>query len=338
MEFLSSIITTLIGIFWIILGFGALIFIHELGHFLAAKWAGIRAEAFAVGMGPVALAWRKGIGLRYGSTLAEYERLTREYIQKNGSDDLKAREKDNTLKPEELYRMGDELGLGETEYSLRWLPIGGFVKMLGQEDANPEYVSDDPKSYNSCPIGKRMIVVSAGVVMNLILAAILFVWAFLVGVRLPAPVIGHVSFTLPAGTTMADNAAALGISEPGLKAGDLVTMIDGKPANTFADLQIASAMSKVDQEVVLTVQREGIDEPLQFSMVPQLDQNSGLRSIGITPGQSTTLIDKDQDDIIKRELMRLGLDEAGLELGMRMLSVNGIPVTTYEQFSDLAAL
>ena len=50
----------------ILLGFGLLIFIHELGHFLAARWAGIRVDAFAVGMGPTVLSWRRGIGLRTG--------------------------------------------------------------------------------------------------------------------------------------------------------------------------------------------------------------------------------------------------------------------------------
>ena len=48
----------------ILLGFGVLIFIHELGHFMAARWAGIRCESFAVGMGPVLGAWRTGIGWR----------------------------------------------------------------------------------------------------------------------------------------------------------------------------------------------------------------------------------------------------------------------------------
>ena len=56
------------SILLIIIGFGVLIFVHELGHFLAAKWAGIRTEAFAVGMGPVMMSWRKGVGFALGST------------------------------------------------------------------------------------------------------------------------------------------------------------------------------------------------------------------------------------------------------------------------------
>ena len=289
-----------------------------------------------MGMGPVALAWRKNLGLRFGSTLREYERLAREHIKTGGPEDLRQREKEGSLRPEDLYRVGDELGLGETEYSLRWLPIGGFVKMLGQEDANPNYVSDDPRSYNRCSIGKRMIVVSAGVIMNVILAAILFVWAFLAGVRLEAPVIGDVSPSLPAGMTMPNNADALGISVAGLLPGDVVTQIDGKPAHTFADLQIASAMSKIDQTVVLTVQREGVGQPLTFELNPQLDKTTGLRSIGVAPGRSTTLFDEDQENIRSNELEASGLAASGVELGMRLISVDDHSVNTFEQLQNLA--
>ncbi|MHC4615093.1 MAG: site-2 protease family protein, partial [Planctomycetota bacterium] len=88
----------------IVLGFGALIFFHELGHFLAAKWAGIRTEVFAVGMGTPVFSWRKGIGAAWGST-------HRKVVARTGKS---ARE----LSLEELER----LGLGATEYSLRWLP------------------------------------------------------------------------------------------------------------------------------------------------------------------------------------------------------------------------
>ncbi|MFB3138227.1 MAG: site-2 protease family protein, partial [Phycisphaerales bacterium] len=147
-----NLLTTTTNLLLIIFGFGVLIFVHELGHFLAAKWAGIRTEVFAIGMGRAIISWRRGIGLVWGSTRGRV-------VAKTGKapDDLGGKE---------LARYG----LGETEYSLRWLPIGGFVKMLGQEDLNPSYVSADPRSYNVCTIGKRRVVVSAGVVANVLLA------------------------------------------------------------------------------------------------------------------------------------------------------------------------
>ena len=59
---------TLTNLLVIILGFGSIIFVHELGHFLAAKWAGIRVLAFSIGMGPVVCSYRKGLGWRKGSS------------------------------------------------------------------------------------------------------------------------------------------------------------------------------------------------------------------------------------------------------------------------------
>ena len=64
MEYLTSGFNIVL----LIAGFGLLILVHELGHFLAAKWAGIRTEGFAVGMGPIMIAWRKGIGFKASST------------------------------------------------------------------------------------------------------------------------------------------------------------------------------------------------------------------------------------------------------------------------------
>src|SRR6185503_12682865 len=141
-----DVLTSGLNVILIILGFGILIFVHELGHFVAAKWAGIRTEAFAIGMGPVALAWRRGIGLRPRSTERDVLERVREHYKSSGmSIDLEGGNEE--ARRRNIHRAMDALGIGETEYSLRWLPLGGFVKMLGQEDANPNAVSDDPRSY-----------------------------------------------------------------------------------------------------------------------------------------------------------------------------------------------
>jgi regulator of sigma E protease len=316
-----GILSSVPGVALIILGFGVLIFVHELGHFLAAKWAGIRTEGFAVGMGPVMVAWRHGIGFAPGST----ERRVVARTGKSASD----------LTDDELAHHG----IGETEYSLRWLPIGGFVKMLGQDDLNPGDRSKNSRSYTVCPVGKRMVVVSAGVVMNVILALVLFMIAFLAGVRFEAPVIGDVSPILPAGTTMAENAEQLGVTVPGFQAGDVVTHIDGDEARTFADLQIASAMGRPTVPIGFTVERRGVPEPLRFRMAPVVDPGTGLLSIGVAPAMSTTLVGADDDlAAVDRLLARSGLDAAGVRAGMRVATVGGADVETYEQFqSGIAA-
>jgi regulator of sigma E protease len=336
---------TLFNILLIILGFGLLIFIHELGHFVAAKWAGIRAEAFAIGMGPVMVAWRKGIGLRFGSTAPDYEKRVREHLEREREAQISAKEKVKGLDPEksdlpraEFYRIGDRLGLGETEYSLRWLPIGGFVKMLGQEDANPNATSDDPRSYNMRPISKRMVVVSAGVIMNLILAVILFIVAFMIGVRFEAPVVGDVAPSLPAARAVASNAAALGVTAIGLQPGDKVLSIDGEQAKTFANLQIASAMSRPGRPLELAVERAGVSEPLAFSITPEKDPGTGLLSIGVAPGASTTLY-ADKGELAQMQtalLERTGLKAAGVEPGMTLAEIDGEAITAFGQIAVAA--
>lgn len=312
-----ELLNLIINLALIIIGFGLLIFVHELGHFLAAKWASIRTEAFAVGMGPVMLAWRKGIGLAAGSTHARVV--------------AKAGKPASDLSDEELAQHG----LGETEYSLRWLPIGGFVKMLGQDDMNPTATSDDRRSYNTCPIGKRMIVVSAGVIMNLLLGVVLFMIAFLVGVKFPAPIVGSVDASMPAGTTMAANAEELGVAEPGLKPGDRILEIGGREAKTFQDVQIASIMSRPDVPVELIVQRDGYDEPLHFTMQPELDPGMGMYSIGIAPAHSTQIWDRDRGGHVTRMLQQSRLTEQGVTPGMKLIEANGIRPDTYEAFKQL---
>ena len=111
--------------------------------------------------------------------------------------------------------------------------------MLGQEDANPGAVSEDPRSYTSKPVSKRMVVVSAGVIMNLITAIILFVAAFLVGVRFEAPVIGIVLSDSPAATARSNDE-----NITGLKPDDEVLAINGSKVSTFSDIMIASALRR----------------------------------------------------------------------------------------------
>src|SRR5919107_4559190 len=154
-----------LSIVLLIVGFGFVIFWHELGHFLAAKWVGIKVEQFAVGFGHALLSWRKGMGVTVGSSGKKFE---------------------------ELSRAGAAAGIGETEYRLNWIPLGGYVKMLGQDDLRPNAVSDDPRAYPHKSVGARMLVISAGVIMNIILAALLFMGLFMVGHKVPPAVVGGI--------------------------------------------------------------------------------------------------------------------------------------------------
>ena len=113
------------GVLWVTLG-GA-------GHFFAAKWVGIKVEQFAVGMGHALVSFRKGIGWRLGNTRKEYESRIRVHLKSKGVDTGDG----DQYTEAQMSRAADELGLGETEYRLSWIPIGGYVKMLGQDDTRP---------------------------------------------------------------------------------------------------------------------------------------------------------------------------------------------------------
>ncbi len=297
----------------IVIGFGLLIAIHEFGHFIAARWAGIRVESFAVGMGPTVIAYRRGLGLRFGST----------------APDIKTR---YGAEPEKIPTA--ELhadGVGETEYSLRLLPIGGFVRMKGQEDIDPSNTSDAIDGYGSKPVWKRMIVVSAGVIMNMITAVILFVIAFMIGVKFEAPMIGAVRADSPAAT-----ARNLDGGVNGLLPGDQINSINGDPMTTFADIQIGAAMSHPDHELILQVTRVGSATPLQFQLDPIKDTNSGLRSFGVTPARSGTLADQIEiAPVIENMLIKSGLSAAGVKPGSTLTAINGVPITNAESL-DLA--
>ncbi|MCC6227912.1 MAG: site-2 protease family protein [Phycisphaerales bacterium] len=291
--FLSSLIDLLL----VIAGFGLIIFLHELGHFLAARWAGIRVLAFAIGFGPALFSWRKGIGLRAGSS--EGEAVNR-------------------------FR-GGERNISPTEYRLNWLPFGGYVKMLGQDDADPTARSDAPDSYQSCVPWKRMVVISAGVIANLITAAILFVIVFSAGLKTEPAKIGAVYPGTPAASVIARNAADLGVAEPGLRPGDEILEIDGDAPRSFQDIILAAAMAERDVPVDMTVKRPGVNGVLSFRITPEIGPLSGLLEFGFAPARSAKVFDSKREEertLIKDQLAKIGL--TGVNPGMMLTRAGSI--------------
>lgn len=291
--FLSSAIDLLL----VITGFGLIIFLHELGHFLAARWAGIRVLAFAIGFGPAMFSWRKGLGLRAGSS--EPEAVAR------------ARTGDRSISP--------------TEYRLNWLPFGGYVKMLGQDDADPTARSDAPDSYQSCPPWRRMVVISAGVVANLITAAVLFIVVFSAGLKTEPAKIGAVYPGTPAASVVARNAAELGVTSPGLQPGDELVEIDGEAPRSFQDVVLAAAMAERDQPVDLVVRRPDVKGLLSFRITPEVGPLSGLLEFGFEPARSARVFNSTREEehaAIAAQLEKLGLK--GVAPGMTLARAGDI--------------
>lgn len=289
-------ITTLLDLALVIVAFGLIIFFHELGHFLAARWAGIRVLAFALGFGPAAISWRKGIGWRRGSSQREYDQ-----------------------------RVAMEPGarVSPTEYRLNYLPFGGYVKMLGQDDVDPTRVSAASDSYQSCKPWKRMIVISAGVIANLIIAALLFIVVFSIGLPAEPAKVGSIAPGSAASRAVAVNAAALGVTDRGLKPGDRVLTVGGKRAVSFQDLVLASAMARPGRAIELTVERDGVAEPLQFEITPDTSPFSRMLEIGIGPASSTRVqplkLTPEDESRWRDDSSRAGLD--GVMPGMRLASI-----------------
>ena len=277
-----------------ILGFGFLVFIHELGHFLVAKFVGIRCSQFAVCFGQAVLSWRKGLGLRVGSTETAYREKALAYLRSDAAGELRlAPDKEPT--DFQIMQAADRLGLGETEYRLNWIPLGGYVKMVGQEDLDPNARSQDPRAFNNKSVGARLAVISAGVIMNVISGLIFFIVAFMIGVLFSSPTLGLPNFGWPTATTYASGHDG----DPayfGLQPGDTIVAINDKPVHDMLDIQMDTALAPEGAVLTYAVQRPGVDQLLKFDVTPVSSsagaaEASGKNTSGIevtlTPGPPT---------------------------------------------------
>ncbi len=275
-------------------GFGFVIFFHELGHFLAAKWAGVKVEQFAVGFGQALLSWRKGLGVRWGSSQEEFRQRLMEYCREH-----------QIFTPEpsalQLDRAATALGLAETEYRLNWIPLGGYVKMLGQDDLKPGSVADDPRAFNNKSIGRRMVIVSAGVIMNVILAAIGFMIIFRVGFKVPPAIVGTV---LPGSPAQAAWKIVDGKTVAvGLSPGDRILYLNDRSQSDFEKLKLNTLLLQEGVSVPIYVQHpDGTTDHLNITPTrPTEDADFVL--LGITPSRALKglavddkLDDEDLDD------------------------------------------
>ncbi|MDX1775430.1 MAG: RIP metalloprotease RseP [Desulfobulbales bacterium] len=194
---------------------GLLIFVHEFGHFIWAKFFGVRVLKFSLGFGP--------------------KLISRQY--------------------------------GETEYLVSAFPLGGYVKMFGE---NPGELAEEKlapaelkRSFATRPVWQRFIIVAGGPVFNIIFAMFLFTFIVLVA-GLPMPVettkIGGVSQDAPA-------------AEAGLQAGDTILAIDGTETRRWEDVSLLIKNSG-GREVVLTVDREG--RKLDIALTPRMEKTRNI--------------------------------------------------------------
>ncbi len=285
------------NILLVVLGFGAVVLVHEFGHFIVAKLSGVKVEAFSIGFPPALVGiQRTEKGYRV--------RLFPKFSEKEGESE------DDRVS----FLIGKGGKASETEYRIGAIPAGGFVKMLGQDDIGPVKDSDDPRSYANKPVTSRMAILAAGVICNVISAVLIFMIVFLVGIELPPAVVGGVIPSSPAALA-------------GLKAGDEIIEIAGENENLdFSNIQIAAALSDVNEPVRMKVRHEdGSVEEL--TIVAKLLEGNPMRLFGVEPAQSLTIA-KVADVNSLRERLGLLPDD-------RIKSVNGIDVQTHWQLVEI---
>ena len=154
---------------------------------------------------------------------------------------------------------------GETLYSLRMLPLGGYNKIAGMDPEDPE---DLERGFNSKPVASRMLVILAGSLMNFALPVLIFFGIFLAyGMEVPqnTPVLGQIVEGYPA-------------AQSGLKEGDRVLSINGQPVSQWPDIRtrLADAGTK---PVPFEIQRD--KEKLTVTVTPVLNPETGKPFIGV---------------------------------------------------------
>ncbi len=235
------------SILMVAFGLGFVIFLHELGHFLVAKWAGVHVKAFSIGFPPTLVSWRKGLGFRLGSSAKEYEALLQ--AEREG------------------HQKRDVHAVGETEYVLSWIPLGGYVSMVGEDPRDSEGASD-PRAFANKSVLARMAIISAGVTMNLILGLTCFVVSYKLGMTETPALIGHVLPGTPA-------------YEAGVRVGDEIVVMNGRTHPTFRNFQLRIALSGKGEVVHLVLKRPGQAEPFRVDVEPRREVDRKDRTMPI---------------------------------------------------------
>ncbi|MCG2694446.1 RIP metalloprotease RseP [Candidatus Parcubacteria bacterium] len=216
---------------------GLIVFIHEFGHFICAKKLGAKAEEFGLGFPP------RMIGVY---------------------------KKDKKWKV--CFRKTPKAD--DTIYSLNWIPLGGFVRIKGEDGSDKK----DSDSFAGLKIWKKAVILVAGVVMNVILAMVLLGAGYMIG--LPQAIDDNIS---KSAIIKDKNIQVVSVSPgseaegAGLKTGDEILSIDGKNI-AVKDIQ-DYLMQNVGKEVVYTIKRD--DEQFEKSIIPQILEETGKGGVGV---------------------------------------------------------
>jgi regulator of sigma E protease len=214
--------------FLVVLGLGFVIFIHELGHFLAAKWCDVHVKTFSLGFGPAF--------------------------------------------------PGCSFRRGETMYKIAMIPLGGYVSMVGEgtEEGEDE---DYPRSFKNKTVGQRMVIISAGVVMNILFGCLAFIGVYrYAGVESPVGVVAAVEPASPAW-------------QKGVRSGSTIEQVGHVHNPSFDNLRQTVAISRKGATIPFVfMPRPGEGERLETGLEPRRDANDQVPVIGVSSSSRLQLI------------------------------------------------
>ncbi|HJZ58291.1 MAG TPA: site-2 protease family protein [Gemmataceae bacterium] len=217
----------------VVIGLGLVIFIHELGHFLAAKWCDVHVKTFSIGFGPAI--------------------------------------------PFCSYKWG------ETTYMLGIIPLGGYVSMVGENtgegvgDADPDEEENDPRSFRNKSVGRRMLIISAGVIMNVFLGMLCFMAAYLHGVQEKPATVGWVE----------SGGAAW---RAGVRTDDDIIRIGSRENPFFNDIRPIVMSTRKGEKVEVVLRRpDGTSETVEVE--PLRDEGALFPQMGVAPPFRLTLVE-----------------------------------------------
>lgn len=228
---------------------GVLVFVHELGHFMMARWHGVRVLVFSLGFGPKLLKVKRG----------------------------------------------------DTEYAISAIPLGGYVKMAGENPEDQRTGGSD--EFLSKTKWQRFQILFMGPLMNLLLAVILMAIVLMQGAEVPS----YTDEPVVVGKVEAESAAA----RAGLRPGDVIRSVDDDPVPTW-DRFLLMIGTKADRDIPLTIEREGREERVMVRPVAQGRYEIG--ELGVLP---------DVYPSVATVVAGGPADAAGLQRGDVILAING---------------
>lgn len=275
---------TVTTVIYFLITIGILVFVHELGHFIAAISCGMRADVFALGMGNRVFGWNKITRFTFGKL------------------------------PEDLELHGN------TDYRVAAFPIGGYVKIAGMidESLDTEMTSSkaEPWEYRSKPVWQRMIVISAGVIMNILLA---------IGIFWGINYVQGESFmqTTEIGIVVSNSPA----EKTGLLPGDKVLAVNGKPMEYWEAIQTSIYFDFLNDDITLDIERNGSRQSLFIARndIPDVSETT----FGIIPTNTEAVI----NDVLAGK----PAEDAGLLPDDVIVSINSMPVSNQQDVINIVS-